>query len=73
MTTYGTIFHSLGVTTGSAIVKKKKNYNIKVLARIKLSILFFCFLQITLMIVLICGGVSFVSEWYNVLEKHFIK
>ena len=24
MTTYGTIFHSLGVTTGSAIVKKKK-------------------------------------------------
>ena len=43
------------------------------MARIKLSILFFCFLQITPMIVLICGGVSLVSEWYNVLEKHFIK
>ena len=73
MTTYDNIFYSLGVVTGSALVKDKKKE--KVLARIKLSILFFCFLQITLMIILICGGVEhrLCHQLYNVLDKHLIK
>ena len=75
MTTYDNIFHSLGVVTGSALVKDKKKKKEKVLARIKLSILFFCFLQITLMIILICGGVEhrLCHQLYNVLDKHLIK
>ena len=74
MTTYDNIFHSLGVVTGSALVKDKKKKKEKVLARIKLSILFFCFLQITLMIILICGVEHrLCHQLYNVLDKHLIK
>ena len=68
MTTYDNIFHSLGVVTGSALVKDKKKKR-------KGAGLFFCFLQITLMIILICGGVEhrLCHQLYNVLDKHLIK